>query len=469
MASNLSNNISAELSENSTIAAIATASGIGGIAVIRISGTNAYEIASRVFTPLDKNKNLLNAKGYTAMFGHFISAGKKLDEIIALCFRAPHSYTGEDVIELSCHGGAAVSELLLRACFDNGARPAQGGEFTKRAVLNGRISLTQAEAVMEIINASSKQSAAAAANLMQGALYKKIDSVRQSLITLAGHIAAFTDYPEEDVPELEMQTLAFSVKENIEILNALIDGYDKGKILRRGIQTAIVGSPNVGKSTIMNLLSGFERAIVTPIAGTTRDIIEQEISIGDVRLILSDTAGMRETQDIVESEGIKRAQTALENSELVICVFDASAIISEQDIKIAQSCNGKVALAVLNKNDLDIKFNLNDIKPFFSKVISISANNSNYLNEIINALYEILGVSNLSEDALLMCNERQLLCAKAAKNALDETLHIVEIGLTLDAAGVCIDEALNALYELTGENASEDIINEVFSKFCVGK
>ncbi len=468
MASNL-NNSNSGFEESSTIAAIATPNGIGGIAVIRISGTNAYEIASCVFTPLDKNKNLLKAKGYSAMFGYFISEGKKLDEIIALCFRAPHSYTGEDVVELSCHGGTAVSELLLRACFHNGARPAQGGEFTKRAVLNGRISLTQAEAVMEIINASSKQSAAAAANLMQGALYKKIDSVRQSLITLAGHIAAFTDYPEEDVPELEMQTLSENVADNVRILAALIDGYDKGRILRRGIQTAIVGSPNVGKSTIMNLLSGFERAIVTPIAGTTRDIIEQEISIGDVRLILSDTAGMRETQDIVESEGIKRAQNALLNSELVLCVFDASANISKQDIDIAKSCANKIALAILNKNDLETKFNLNDIQPYFTKVISISAKNANYLNEIINALNEILGVNNLSEDALLMCNERQLQCAINAKSALEETQHIVEIGLTLDAAGVCIDEALNALYELTGDNASEDIINEVFSKFCVGK
>ncbi len=455
--------------ENNCIAAIITPAGIGGIAVIRISGKHAFNVASQIFSPIDKNKSLITAKGYTAMFGHFIQNDVIVDEVIALCFKAPHSYTGEDVIELSCHGGAAVSEALLRACFNSGAKPAAAGEFTKRAFLNGRISLTQAEAVMDIINAGTLQNATAAAALMQGALYNKINEVRQSLITLAGHIAAFTDYPEEDVPELEMSALAKNVKGNMQILKELISNYDKGKILRRGIQTAIIGSPNVGKSTIMNLLSGYERAIVTPIAGTTRDIIEQEVNLGEVRLILSDTAGIRETQDIVEAEGIKRAVQTLENSLLVICVFDASQKLNSDDLALAKKCKNKTALAIINKNDLDINININELTAYFTKIIFVSAKNEKHLSEISSAILDVLNISNLNEDALLMSNERQLNCAKASLNALEETLHIVNSGITLDAAGVCIDDALNSLYELTGENANEDIINEVFSKFCVGK
>ncbi len=456
-------------SNKNTIAAIATPSGVGGIAVIRISGDDAYDIVAQIFKPLDNTKKVKNAKGYSAMFGHFISDGKILDEVIILCFRAPHSYTGEDVIEISCHGGTIISEAVLRACFNAGAMPPMPGEFTKRAFLNGRISLTQAEAVMDIINAGSKQGVAAATGLMQGLLYKKIDAVRQSLITLAGHIAAFSDYPEEDVPELEMNTMSLTVSENLNILNELITNYDKGKILRRGVKTAIVGSPNVGKSTIMNMLSGFERAIVTPIAGTTRDIIEQEINLGEVRLILSDTAGIRQTQDIVEAEGIRRSREAMENSSFIICVFDASCKINDEDINLAKLCENKAALAIINKNDLDNIFNIDDIKPYYKQIISISAKNEDFLNDITKAILNILGLNNIDEDALLMSNERQLRCATNAKIALNETLDIVNLGITLDAAGVCIDEALSALYELTGENATEDIINEVFSKFCVGK
>lgn len=455
--------------QEKTIAAIATPPGVGGIAVVRISGAEAYAVAARVFRPANPRKTLEQAKGYTALFGHFVQDGRVCDEVIALCFRAPRSYTGEDVVELSCHGGSAVSGQLLRACLDAGAQPAGPGEFTKRALLAGRISLTQAEAVMDLIGATSKQGAAAAAAAMEGALYRKIDDVRAHLIQLAGHLAAYTDYPEEDVPELSVETLAASLAQDRETLDELIRGYDTGAVLRRGVQTAIVGSPNVGKSTLLNLLSGFERAIVTPVAGTTRDVVEQEIELAGVRLHLADTAGIRQTDDVVEAEGIRRSFARLEQAGFVLAVFDASQPADQEDVALAKKCAGRPALAILNKTDLPRQFDEQAIAPYFSKIVSISAKDPAFLSTVEQAAAQVLGVAHLDEDALLLANERQLACAKSARDALNEALDAVCGGFTLDAAGVCIDDALNALYALTGENASDAVIEEVFSKFCVGK
>ena len=452
-----------------TIAALATPAGIGGIAVVRLSGQKAYEVAARVFLPKNKAKKLATQKGYTALFGYFYHNNVIADEVVALCFRAPHSYTGEDVVELSCHGGSAVSEQLLRACFAAGAKPADAGEFTKRAYLNGRVSLTQAEAVMELIHATSVQGAAAAAAGMEGALYAKIKDVQSHLITLAGHLAAFTDYPEEDVPELSLATLCTGLQADQAVLDTLIDGYDTGAVLRRGVQTAIVGSPNVGKSTLLNLLAGFSRAIVTPVAGTTRDVVEQEISLGGVRLLLADTAGLRETEDVVEAEGIRRTRQRLARAGLVLAVFDASQPMNDADITLAEECKNKHAIAILNKTDLPQQFCAEKIEPYFDKVLAISAKDAIFLPKVEEAVLAALGVANLDTDAALLANERQLVAAKTAQSALKDAVEAVQNGFTLDAAGVCMDDALHALYALTGEDASEDVITEVFSKFCVGK
>ena len=452
-----------------TIAALATPAGQGGIAVVRISGEQAAEVASAVFAPANTQKSLHTAKGYTAMFGYFIKDGKRCDEVVALTFRAPHSYTGEDVVELSCHGGNAVSASLLRAVYNAGAQPAAAGEFTKRALLNGRISLTQAEAVMDIINASGADGARAAAAAMQGALYQKIHAVQENLLTLAGHIAAYTDYPEEDVPALEMHELLHNLQQSSAVLQQLIENYDTGAVLRRGVQTAIVGSPNVGKSTLLNLLSGFERAIVTPIAGTTRDVVEQEVSLGGVRLLLADTAGLRETQDVVEAEGIRRSQAQMETSGLILAVFDASCEITAADMELAQQCAQRRAIAIVNKTDLPRKFAQEQIAPYFSAVISGSATRAEFSAQIAAAVQKVLGLTAFDADAAMLANERQLAAAKQAAAALAAAEKAVTIGITLDAVGVCIDDAHKALVALTGEDATEDVINEVFSKFCVGK
>lgn len=452
-----------------TIAAVATPPGVGGIAVIRISGETAYEVAAKVFCPVNKEKKLENAKGYTAMFGYFMNDGVVADEVVALCFRAPHSYTGEDVVELSCHGGSAVSEQLLRACFAAGAKPAAAGEFTKRAFLNGRISLTQAEAVMDLISAGGKQGAAAAAASMEGALYLKIQSVQEMLLSLQSHLAAYTDYPEEEVPELEPEAMQDSIAKAQSVLQTLIDGYDVGAVLRRGVPAAIVGSPNVGKSTLMNLLSGFERAIVTPVAGTTRDVVEQDLCLAGVQLHLADTAGIRETGDLVEAEGIRRSYAHLERAALVLAVFDASREVTEEDVRLAQQCRGKAAIAILNKNDLEKRFDESRIADCFTEIISISAKDTSFLFHVEQCVGRVLGTAHADPDALLLANERQLAAAVKARDALQEAQTTLAIGLTLDAAGVCVEDALDALYELTGERAAEHVIDEVFARFCVGK
>lgn len=452
-----------------TIAALATPAGMGGIAVVRLSGTQATQIAQKVFAPVNKNKNLTSAKGYTAMFGHFLQNNKICDEVVALVFKAPHSYTGEDVVELSCHGGNAVSAVLLRALYDAGAVPAGAGEFTKRAFLNGRISLTQAEAVMDMIGAAGVDGAKAAAAAMEGALYKKIQQVQQNLLTIAGHIAAYTDYPEEDVPALEDEQLQSTLQHCLAVLKQLIDGYDAGAVMRRGIKTAIVGSPNVGKSTLLNLLAGFERAIVTPIAGTTRDVVQQEVDLNGVHLLLADTAGMHETDDVVEAEGIRRSKAEMEKAGLVLAVFDASANVSEADIELAKACADKRAVAIINKADLATCFDEQKIAPYFTQIVQGSAKQTGFESDISNAVHSVLNVTGFDADAAMLANERQLTAAKNAYFALQEAQNAMQLGITLDAIGVCIDDAHHALVQLTGEDATEDVINEVFSKFCVGK
>ncbi len=453
----------------STIAALATPPGVGGVAVVRISGAEAYEIAGRVFRPKDERKSLAAAKGYSALLGYFVEDGAVCDEVIALCFRAPHSYTGEDVVELSCHGGLAVSGRLLRALFAAGAVPAGRGEFTKRAFLSGRISLTQAEAVMEMVNASSRQGMQAAAAVMDGALYRKIESVRGSLVALAGHIAAAADFPEEDVPELSDAALCAALSGACGVLNVLLDGYDRGAVLRRGVETVIVGSPNVGKSTLLNLLAGFERAIVTPVAGTTRDIVEQEVQLAGVRLRLADTAGLHDTDDMVEAEGIRRARQRLDRAALILAVFDASRPLGEEDILLARQCEGRPAVALLNKSDLPQVTGEDALQPYFGAVAAISARDETFLPTVERAVAQVLRLHELDPDACLLANERQRAAAQRARDALREAMSAAQGGVTVDAVGVCVDDALGALYELTGENASDAVIDEVFSSFCVGK
>ena len=338
--------------QHSTIAAIATAPGAGGIAIVRLSGPESYEVAAKVFSPANPAKKVADAKGYTAMFGAFVEGEEAFDEGVALFFRAPHSYTGEDVVELSCHGGSAVARRLVESCIAAGAAPAAPGEYTRRAFLNGKLGLTQAEAVMDLISADGRQGAALANASLNGALAKKIGTEKDALTALQAHLTAWVDFPEEDVPALEDAQLVSTLTAVKGELDTLIRNYDAGAVLREGVDCAIVGRPNAGKSTLLNLLAGFDRAIVTPVAGTTRDVVEQAVRLGDIRLNLFDTAGLRETEDAIEAEGIRRSWKKLDEAGLVLAVFDAAQTLSDDDLELARRCQGRPAIAVLNKQDL---------------------------------------------------------------------------------------------------------------------
>lgn len=456
-----------------TICALATPAGEGGIAVVRVSGPDAYPLVEKVFVPLRENRRLAGARGYTAMLGHYWLRGEEMDETIALCFRAPHSYTGEDVIELSVHGGAAMADGLVEALLLAGAAPAAPGEFTRRALEHGRLSLTQAEAVMEVIAANGRQGAALAKSALDGRLAKRIGGIQSALQTLSAHLTAWVDYPEEDVPELSDTALAATLSAQKAELDALIAGYGAGAVLRHGVDCVLLGRPNVGKSTLLNLLAGFDRAIVTPVAGTTRDVVEQAVQLGEIRLNLFDTAGVRgeDEADAIEAEGIRRSWKKLDEAGLVLAVFDAARPLEESDLDIARRCQGRPALAILNKQDLAESTDAarEQLAPYFKQVLTLCAKESASLQPLTAAVAELLGTAKLDPRAGQLCSARQLAAATRARDALTEALNAQRDGFGLDAVAVCLTDALQALCDLTGQDAADATIDEVFETFCVGK
>lgn len=452
----------------STIAAISTPDGIGGMGVIRISGDSALETAESIFVSVS-GKKITGMKGYTASFGKIIDNGEIIDEAVALVFRAPHSYTGEDVVELSCHGGMYVTRRVLRAVLSHGAKPAQGGEFTKRAFLNGKMGLTEAESVMDIIAASGYQSARAALSTMEGSLRKRIDKVRGGLLDLAAHLAAWADYPEDEIPEIDENQLRTGLEKCRNELSNLLSTYDAGKIMREGVDTVIAGRPNVGKSTLMNLLAGCERSIVTDIPGTTRDIIEETVMLGNVPLRLSDTAGLRNTDDIVESIGVQRAKDRLLSAGLIFAVFDASSELTDEDRELIDLLENAPAVAIINKTDLEVKIDSDYIKDKVKHVIFISAKNDTNTSDLEKAVEEIAGTSHLDPSQGILANERQYNDARSSLESIHEALNALDAGMTFDAVTIVIEDAVNSLLELTGERVTDAVVDQVFSRFCVGK
>ena len=455
--------------QDSTIAAIATAPGAGGIAVVRLSGPESYSVAARVFRPANPDRTVAGAKGYTALFGTFLEGEDAFDEGVALFFRAPHSYTGEDVVELSCHGGSAVARRLVESCIEAGAAPAAPCEYTRRAFLNGKLSLTQAEAVMDLVSADGRQGAALANASLGGALARKIAAEKEALTSLQAHLAAWVDFPEEDVPELDethLQAVLGSVKDELDVL---IRNYDAGAVLREGVDCAIVGRPNAGKSTLLNLLAGFDRAIVTPVAGTTRDVVEQAVRLGDIRLNLFDTAGLRDTEDVIEAEGIRRSWKKLDEAGLVLAVFDGSEPLTREDLALARKCADRPAIALINKEDKPTRFDAEVIASYFAMVLPVCCQEEGARKLIASAVARLLGTNQIDPHAASLSGQRQLAAATRAREAVAGALEAAAGGFGLDAVSVCVDDALDALCDLTGENASEAVINEVFERFCVGK
>ena len=452
----------------STIAAIATPNAAGGIGIIKISGEDAISIAEKCFSPFS-GKSLSEMKGYTAAYGQISDGDSPIDEAVAVVFRAPKSYTGENVVELCCHGGLFIMNKVLRLVFKLGASPAAPGEFTKRAFLNGKMDLAQAESVMNVISASGEAALNAARNTLQGSVSKKIGKICSSLINSAAALAVWSDYPDEDIPAVEEKTLYKELSVNEEELTSLIKRYDSGKAITEGVNTVICGKPNVGKSTLMNVLSGCERSIVTSVAGTTRDVIEETVRVGDILLRLADTAGIHDTEDEVESIGVGIAKSRIETADLVLAVFDVSRPLDEEDAKLLDICSKKRCLAIINKSDLTPEFTEENVRLYIPEVITLSAKEEGGEEKIRAALEKILGTEGLDFSQEMLAADRQYECARRALQCIKEAKLAIDTGLTIDAVNVSIDCAIEELLTLTGKKASEEIVNEVFSKFCVGK
>ncbi len=453
--------------QTDTIAAICTPLGEGGVGIVRISGNDAFEIAKKVFKSKN-NRDISQMKGYTAAFGKVYDSDELLDDAVALVFRSPKSYTGEDTVEISVHGGTHLIRRVLRAVTAAGARLAEGGEFTKRAFLNGKMSLTEAESVMNLISAKSDRALNIATKNKEGALSQKIKKMTDKLLYLVSEISVFSDFPEDETLCISEEDFLVSLKKISVDLNALINDYDKGKLIIDGINTVIVGSPNAGKSTLMNLLSKTKRSIVTSIAGTTRDVVEQTAKVGDYTLLLADTAGIHKTDDEVEQIGIEQALNRLDTADLCLAVFDTSVPATNDDKALIERIKNKPTLLVLNKNDLNSKkeeyYEALNI-PF----VKISALTGEGEKELVEQISNLLKLNELDPNAEMLINERQYQTVQRAKASVNEAINALESGVTLDAVGILIDDSLAALLELDGKRITTEVADEVFRNFCVGK
>ena len=452
----------------STIAAISTPIAVGGLSVIRISGDDALKIASKIFQPFG-DKNVEKMKGYTCCYGNVVNNGEIIDDAILTVFLAPKSYTGENVCEISCHGGIFVSKEVLEAAISAGAKLAEGGDFTKRAFLNGKLSLTHAESVMDLISAKGKQALRCAVSTREGKLFLRIEKIKNKLVAILGKLSVWVDYPDEDLPEIESGALLSSLKEILSELDEILSNYESGKILREGVDTVILGKPNVGKSTLMNLLLGYDRSIVTDVPGTTRDIVEESVKLGELVLKLSDTAGLRKTDDLVEGVGVNLAFKKLESADLVIAVFDNSQVLSNEDFSLIDKLKDKPCVAVINKSDLVSNIDRNILKEHFNDIVEISAKNNEGISQLSVVLNKIFKLNNFDTTQGVISNLRQKKCVESAQKNVNMALEALAFGETYDAITVLVDEATSSLLELTGEKITEVVVDEIFSKFCVGK
>lgn len=448
----------------STIAAIATPHAAGGISVIRISGTDALSVADRIFQS-EHGKIPSQMKGYTCAYGRL--AG--LDDGILTVFRAPHSYTGEDVAELSCHGGIYMTQQILDAVLHAGAVPAEAGEFTRRAFCNGKLSLTQAEAVMDVISASGSRELQFANAMRDGAMVRRVQAVQAQLVTVLSGLAAWADYPEEDLPEVSPESLQVSLSQIQQDLQALLKTKDYGRILKSGVSTVIAGKPNVGKSTLFNLLSGCERSIVTEIAGTTRDVVEECVRLGEVTLRLSDTAGLRDTADVIEQIGVRIAKEKLEQADLILAVFDSREPLSVEDLALLEQLKGRQVIVILNKSDAGEAKILPEQLAAFPHCITMSAKEGSGLDALQEAVTALFYRGDVTPELGILANARQAACAETALEMVTAAMQALQDGELLDAVTVLLDEAAQALMTLTGERVTEAVVDEVFRHFCVGK
>ena len=451
-----------------TIAAISTPRGEGGIGIIRISGDKSFEILDKIFNTKNPNRDL---GFYKFNYGFIHDNGKIVDEVMAVRMKAPKTYTCEDVVEINCHGGHLISEKVLELVLKNGARHAEQGEFTKRAFMNGRIDLSQAEAVMDIIQGKTEKSISLSLEQLRGDLRDKIASFKKALLDVTAHVNVVLDYPEEGIDD----PLPSNLRENLENVYAeadrLISSYDKGKKIKEGIKTVIAGKPNVGKSTLLNSLLKEERAIVTHIPGTTRDVIEEIINIKGIPLVLTDTAGIRKTEDIVENIGVEKSKKFIENADLVLLVLDASRELESEDREVIEEIknHNKKTIVLLNKIDLERKIELEEFN--LENILEISAKDNIGIEDMEERIYSYIVEENVedSSEKLIITNIRHKTALEKTKDAIRNIFETIDAGMPMDLISVDLKEALDSLSEITGEISSEDILDHVFGNFCVGK
>ena len=451
-----------------TIAAISTPRGEGGIGIIRISGDKSFEILDKIFNTKNPNRDL---GFYKFNYGFIHDNGKIVDEVMAVRMKAPKTYTCEDVVEINCHGGHLISEKVLELVLKNGARHAEQGEFTKRAFMNGRIDLSQAEAVMDIIQGKTEKSISLSLEQLRGDLRDKIGSFKKALLDMTAHVNVVLDYPEEGIDD----PLPSNLRENLENVYAeadrLISSYDKGKKIKEGIKTVIAGKPNVGKSTLLNSLLKEERAIVTHIPGTTRDVIEEIINIKGIPLVLTDTAGIRKTEDIVENIGVEKSKKFIENADLVLLVLDASRELESEDREVIEEIqnNNKKMIVLLNKIDLERKIELDEFG--LENILEISAKDNIGIEDMEERIYSYIVEEKVedSSEKLIITNIRHKTALEKTKDAIRNIFETIDAGMPMDLISVDLKEALDSLSEITGEISSEDILDHVFGNFCVGK
>ncbi len=452
---------------NHVIAAVSTGHAVSAIGIIRMTGFGCADIADKVFTRLNK-KPLSTAPERKLVLGDLHDAqGRVIDQCCAIFTPGPNSYTGEDTVEFHCHGSPAVLAAGLDSLYRAGAKPAQRGEFTKRAFLNGRMDLTRAEAVIDLIEAESAEAAANAAGQVGGVLQKKLEPVYNDLTDLCSHFHAVLDYPDEDIDDFRLTEYAGQLKKNAKSLSDLLATYSQGQILRRGVRAAIVGKPNVGKSSLLNALAGFERVIVTEVAGTTRDTVEETVKLGSVLLRLIDTAGIRETEDKIEAMGVQRSRDAINGADLVILVLDGSEALTDEDQEVIELCEDlEKVIVLLNKADKAWAVEPSDLP--FMNILHFSAKTGDGMEQLRD-LVELMFEGDMPCDGSILTNARQYDAIRRSHDAMNSAIHGLKLGFTPDAVLTDVEIAMEAMGEVTGATVREDITARIFERFCVGK
>ena len=469
---------------STTIAAISTAMSNSGIGIVRMTGPESFEIADRIYKG-KKEKKLCDQKSHTIHYGYITDGDETIDEVLVMLMRGPHSYTGEDTVEINCHGGVYVVKRFLETLLKLGARPAEPGEFTKRAFLNGRLDLSQAEAVGDLITSKNEYALQSSISQLKGNVKNKINDIRKKIIYHTAFIETALDDPEHISVDGYGEELHVVVDEILEEIKKLLASCDNGRIIKEGIQTVIVGKPNAGKSSLLNVLIGEERAIVTDIAGTTRDVLEEHINLQGISLNIMDTAGIRDTEDIVEKIGVDKAKGHAENADLIIYVIDASSELDENDYNIFEMIEGKKSIILLNKTDLDVVVTKEIVeKEYFARnlakiynresfefpVIEISAKKKQGIDELESILKDMFYEGNLAfNDEIYITNVRHKTALNDAYQSLMKVNESIEMGMPEDFYSIDLLDAYESLGSITGETIGEDLVNEIFSKFCMGK